>query len=126
MNITSLSQNKKELEFILNMIDLKFDFIGITESKIKTTNPAYNIDIDGCQYFSTPTEADKGGAILYINAKSRPKLDKMMYKSDYLGSVFLKFVIISCIYRQPSMDVREFNGEYLNPLMETLGAEDKK
>ena len=39
LNIASLSKNKDELETILNMIDLKFDVIGITETKIKSANP---------------------------------------------------------------------------------------
>ena len=38
LNIAPLSKNKEELETILNMIDLKFDAIGITETKLKLTN----------------------------------------------------------------------------------------
>ena len=36
LNIASLSKHKEELETILNMIDLKFDILGITETKIKS------------------------------------------------------------------------------------------
>ena len=65
LNIASLSKNKDKLETILNMIDLKFGVISITETKIKTTNPDTNIN--GYKCYSTPTEADKGGALLYID-----------------------------------------------------------
>ena len=47
LNIVSLSKNKDEFETILNMIDLKFGVIGITETKIKTTNPGIDTIING-------------------------------------------------------------------------------
>ena len=49
------------------MIGLKFGVIRISETKIKTTNPRIdtNINVDKC--YSTPMEADKGGALLYID-----------------------------------------------------------
>ena len=67
LNIASLSKNKDELETILNMIDLKFGVIGITETNIKTTNPGIDTKINGYKCYSTPMEADKGGAVLYID-----------------------------------------------------------
>ena len=59
-----------------------------------------------------PMEADKGGALLYIdehyNTKQLPNIDKIMYKSK--KSVFIeicsknkKNIIVGCIYRHPSM-----------------------
>ena len=57
----------------------------------------------------------------------------MMYKSKELESVFaeicnknMKNVIIGCIYRHPSMDLSEFNEEFLNPLMEKMSTDNKK
>ena len=89
-NILSLSKNKDELETILNMIGSKFGVIGITEAKIKTTNPVIDTNING---YSTPTNAEKGGALLYIdehyNVKPVPNIDKIMYKSKQLESVFI-------------------------------------
>ena len=106
------------------MIDLQFDCIGITETKLKTMNPISSIDIDRYNTFSTPTDAVKAGALLYIkkhfNVKTRPNLDKMMYKSKQLESVFIeicnknkKNIIVGCIYRHPVMDLDEFNNEKL-------------
>ena len=109
LNIASLSKNKDELETILDMIDLKFSVIGITETKIKTTNPIIDINVNGYKCYSIPTEADKGGALLYIdehyNSKPLPNIDKIMHKSKQLESVFVemcnknrKNIIVGCIY----------------------------
>ena len=66
------------------MIDFKFDFMGITETKLKATSKCY----------STPSETSKGGALLYIadqfNAKPLTKLNKIMYKSNMLESIFVE------------------------------------
>ena len=137
MNIASLSKNKDELETILNMTDLKFDVFGITETQIKVGKPSIDVNINGYKYYSTPTEADKGGALIYINdqynTKPLPNFDKIMYKSKQLESAFIEIVnknkkniLIGCIYRHPSMDLTEFNDNFLNPLMEKVAAEDKR
>ena len=117
LNIASLSKNKDELETIINMIDLKFGVIGINETRIKTTNPRIGTNINGYfKCYSSPTEADKGGALLCIdehnNTKQLPNIDKIMYKSKLLESVFIeifiknqKNIIVGCIYRHPSMDL---------------------
>ena len=113
LNIASLSKHKEELETILNMIDLKFDILGITETKIKSNiDPSFDTNMNGYKCYSTPTEAEKGGSIVYIadhfNTKPLQTLNKMMYKSKELESVFVeicnknkKNVIIGCIYRHP-------------------------
>ena len=136
LNIASLSKNKDKLETILNMIDLKFDVVGITENLIKVGKPSIDVNINGYKYYSTPTDADKGGALIYINdqcnTKPLPNFDKIMYKPKQLESVFIEIVnknkkniLIGCTYRHPSMDLTEFNDNFLNPLMEKVAAEDK-
>ena len=78
----------------------------------------------------------KGGALLYIddmyNVKSRKDLDKMVYKSDKLESVFVELVnkngkntIIGCIYRHPTMDIDEFNSRHLNMALNKIANENK-
>ena len=74
LNIASLSKHKEELETILNMIDLKFDILGITESKLKNNVESLtNININGYKYYSTPSQAEKGGALIYINEQLNTK-----------------------------------------------------
>ena len=95
LNIASLTKHKEELETILNMIDLNFDIIGLTETKLKKDVEAIiNTNIDGYNAFFTNTEAEKGGALIYIaehfNCKPLKALDKMMYKPKQLESVFIE------------------------------------
>ena len=46
LNISSLKKNKDELETFLNTIGFKFDFMGITETKLKaTSDPIFTINI---------------------------------------------------------------------------------
>ena len=137
LNIASLKKNKDELETVLNLVDLKFDVVGITETKLKSNiDPTFDININGYKSYSTPSEANKGGALLYIadqfNVKPLTNLNKIMYKSNQLESVFVeicnknkKNVIIGCIYRHPSMDLDEFNDDFFNLLLENI-ASDKK
>ena len=49
-----------------------------------------------------------------------------------MGSTFIEIInpkksniIIGCIYRQPNMDINEFNSDYLNPLLDKLSKEKK-
>ena len=82
----------------------------------------------------TPTEATKGGVLIYIkegiNYKPRPDLN--IYKTKELESYFIEVVnssgsnsIVGTVYRHPCMDPTTFNQEYLNPLMERLGKDNK-
>ena len=136
-NIASLSKHKEELEILLNIINFKFDIIGITESKIKKGfTPAFDIKLKGYNEYSTPTESDKGGVLLYISdhlySIPRKDLDSAIYKPYVLESKFReiinprkKNIIVGCIYRHPSMDLNEFNENYLHPLLEKLSVTNK-
>ena len=98
-NIASLSKHKQELEIILNILNFKFDVIGITESKIiKGITPVFDITLKGYNEYSTPTESDKGGALLYIaeHLYSIPRndLDSAIYKPYELESKFREIINI--------------------------------
>ena len=80
LNIASLGCHKEELEELLLILDLKFDIIGLSETKIlKDEAPTYDINLKGYNKFFTPTESSKGGTIIYfnenLNAKPRKDLD---------------------------------------------------
>ena len=68
MNIASLAKHKEELEIALNLLNYKFDIIGLTETKI-LKNHTSNVDLSltGYKHYHTATEASKGGSILYIS-----------------------------------------------------------
>ena len=135
LNIALLSKHKEELETLLTVLDYKFD--DKFEIKIiKNITPTYDINLKGYKHYYTPTESVKGGALIYINeqynSKPRKDLDTLAYKTDQLESIFVEIInpgkkntLIGCIYRHPSMDLKEFNDEILNPLMEELSLESK-
>ena len=78
LNIGSLGAHKDELESVLSMLNIKFDVIGISETKIrKNITPIYDLSIKGYKHFSTPTLASKGGVTLYVadNHDCKPRKD---------------------------------------------------
>ena len=97
LNIVSLAKNKNDLQTILSLLDYKFDIIGLTETKIiKDITPTFDMKMNGYKLFSTPTEAEKGGSIIYVaeeyNSKPRKDLDSLIYKSKELESVFIELI----------------------------------
>ena len=132
LNIASLTLHKEELDTILSMLDYEFDVIGITETKLmKNKIPKRNVNMNVYNKFDTPTETEKGGVILYVNkkltCKPRNDLDALLYKTGELESVFVEInntknmnIICGTIYRHPSMNLDEFNQNFLNPFMEKL------
>ena len=135
LNISSLPYNFDQLETLLTTLKVKFDILGITESRLKTgKQPINNIDLQGYVVESTPTDASCGGALLYINKNINYKLrkDLKIHKSKEVESIFIEIInkkerntIIGCIYRHPCMDAREFNDTFLQNTLEKLSYENK-
>ena len=137
LNIASLGLHKEELQTALSLINLEFDVIAITETKIKRgTAPIFDTALKGYTLFDTPTDCDKGGALLYIKeniiCERRKDLEKLVFKSCELESVFVevniadkKNKIYGCIYRHPSMDLDYFTKHYFEKLMNKLASENK-
>ena len=129
LNIASLGMHKDELEAALSLLDFEFDIIGITETKIKAgADPIFDPSLQGYNYYHTPTESTKGGALLYYKentiCKRREDLEKIMYKSKELESVFIEVLnegkknqIYACIYRHPCMDLEIFSEQYLSKVL---------
>ena len=98
MNIASISKYKEDLITVLSLLDFKFDFIGITESKIKKNSaPITYINTEGYNHYSLPTDGDKGGSLLDISdrfeSKPRNDLDKIMCKPKELESKFREIIL---------------------------------
>ena len=80
------------------------------------------------------TESAAGGTLLYISnhLSYKPRNDLCIYKSTELLSKFIKIlnpkktnVIAFCIYRHPQMDLNEFNGYYINNILDKLSKRNK-
>ena len=135
LNIASLPSHIDELRNLIVDIDIDIDVFGISESALNQSDSNHtNVDINGYVIEHTPSEARKGGALLYINSNNsyKTRKDLNIYKSKELESVFIEIInkrekntIVGCIYRHPSMSVTEFNNDYLMNLLEKINLEHK-
>ena len=137
LNIHSMEFHIDEFRIALELLNLTFDIICITESKIrKNVGPKTDISIVDYQTpVGTPTEATKGGVLIYVKngINFKPREDLNMYKSKELESYFIEAIndqgeniVIGSIYRHPCMDQSLFIDEYLQPLNDKLLNENKK
>ena len=112
LNIHSIQFHIEDLRIILQMLNFNFDIIAISESKLQVgIEPKVNINLSGFQNpISTPTEASKGGVLLYIanGINFKPRNDLKIYKSKELESAFVEIInpneansLIGVIYKHP-------------------------
>ena len=80
----------------------------------------------------TTTETSAGGTLLYIanHLSHKRRNDLNIYKKSELESTFIEIVnprksniIVGVIYRHPSMDLNDFNFNYLDKLLENISKE---
>ena len=115
LNFGSLPKQFDNFKYLINQLQIEFEFIGITESRlIKGISPTANINLKDYFIEDTPTESSAGGALLYVNKK-------YLYIPEII-SIFINQVniIIGDVYRNQSMDICTFNDHCLNPLLEKL------
>ena len=136
LNIHSVEAHIEELRIALQIINYEFDFICLTESKLKkNSEPKIDIKIPNYQCpIGTPTEATKGGVLIYakVGINVEPRDDLTIYKEKELESYFIEVInekcknsIVGVIYRHPCMDENIFVDEYLQPLIDKLQLENK-
>ena len=137
LNIHSIQFHIEDLRVMLQMLNFNFDIIAISESKLQVgVEPNVNINIEGFQEpISTPTEASKGGVLLYIanGINFKPRNDLKMYKSKELESAFIEIInpneansIVGVIYKHPCINGTIFNNDYLKPLLSKLSMQNNK
>ena len=135
LNIASLSFHIDELKLLINSLNIEPEVVAITETRLKCGRQSItDIELDGYSIEHSPTEANNGGALLYINSKNtyKKREDLQIYKPREIESVFVeiiypheKNILVGCIYRRPCMSIKEFNNSYLEVLLEKLILEKK-
>ena len=129
LNISSLSFYIQELATLISKHNLTFDIFGVSEAKLRLGKaPLDSVIIPGYNFEFTTTECSNGGTAIYIKKGLNYKLrkDLEIYKSKQLESTFIEVnlknekIVIDCIYRHPSMELSEFNSDYLTNLLDTL------
>ena len=135
INAWSLNKNFDDLQHLLSSTKTKFDIIAISETRITRQVSLLNdLNLNDYSFEFTPTETSAGGTLLYIanhlSYKCRNNLN--IYKKNELESTFIEIfnprksnIIMGVIYRHPSMDLTDFNCNYLNKLLENFSREQK-
>ena len=92
------------------------------------------MNLNNYSFEFTPTKTSAGGTLLYIANHLSYKCcnDLNIYKKSELESKFIEIVnprksniTVGIIYRHPSMDLNDFNCNYLNKLLENISKEQK-
>ena len=135
INACSLNKNFDDLQHLLSSTQKNFDIIAISETRVaKNISLLNNLNFNNCSFEFTPTETSAGGTLLYIaNHLSYNCLNDLnICKKNELGSTFIEIVnpkksnvIVGVIYRYPTMDITDFNCNYLNKLLENISKEQK-
>ena len=135
INACYLNKNFNELEYLLSCTNKNFDVIAMSETRIsKNISLPNNLTMNNFSFEFTPTESSAGGTLLYVanHLSYKPRLDLNIYKSNELESTFIEIlnpkksnIIIGCIYKHPSMDLNDFNTNYLNNLLDKVSKEQK-
>ena len=124
------------LFFIISWLALKkIDIIAISETRtIKQVSLLNNLNLNNYSFEFIPNETSAGGTHLYIGNHLSYKCcnDLNSYKKNELESTFIEIVnprksdiIVGVIYRHLSMDLTDFNCNYLNKLLENISKEHK-
>ena len=135
MNIWSLPYYFDNFQQLLLNLKIDFDIIDIAESRIKSKKaPASSIDLIKYNTEHTPTDAEKGGALLYISKQLNYKrrTDLQIAKSKQIESAAIEIIdkthkntIVICIYKHPNLSIADFNEGYLQHLLDKLSYERK-
>ena len=119
LNNSSLSSHINELKPLLSSVNLNFDIICITESRITKSNlPTSNMHISGYNIEQRPTESSACGTLIYIsqNLSYKNKPDLQIYHPKHLESTFTEILlpdkskfITGTVYKHPPMKPYSFN-----------------
>ena len=92
------------------------------------------MNLNNCSFELTPTETSAGGTLLFIanHLSYKCRNDLNISKKSEMESTFIEIfnptksnIIVGTIYRHPSMDLNDFNCNYLNKLSENISKEQK-
>ena len=132
-NIRSLSKHFDELHAQLNMLNIPFDIIGISESKQQVGKDfLMNIQMDGYSTYSQPSKSSCGGCVLYVNSRldHHVRDDLSVIEDDYetiwieINNHKSKNLLCCCLYRYPSSDITNFNN-HISSILQKVQKENK-
>ena len=135
INACSLNKNFDDPQLLLSCPKKNFDIIAISETGItKQESLLNNLNLNNYFFEFTPTGTSAGGTLLYIanHLSYKCRNDLNIYKKNELESTFIEIVnrkksniLVGVIYRHPSMDLADFDCNYLNKLLQNICKEQK-
>ena len=70
MNVCSLTKNFDDFNRLLNELNVSFDILAVTETRIKKgSSSPINLQLSNYSTEHTPTESSAGGTLLYISKR---------------------------------------------------------
>ena len=129
LHIISLRKNKQELEVLVN--DLKFDVLGLSETRLDENVQDRELRIDGYEIYRNDRDTSGGGvATMYVNRtlSHHRREDITDQKLEILGievtPKHATFVFL-CWYRPPTSDIDNCSFEALARIIRKIDAESK-
>ena len=114
MNVCSLNKNFDDFNILLSDLNVSFDILAITETRIKKDSSSpinlqlrYSIE-------HTPTKSSASGTLLYISKRRSYQLrndlklnDPGKIKATFIEIIYSKptNVIVGCIYKHPALPI---------------------
>ena len=136
MNVCSLTKNFDDFHILLSDLNVNFDILAITETRIKKdSSTPINLQLSNYSIEHTPTESSAGGTLLYINKRLSYQLrnDLRIYFESKIESTFIEIicsksanVIVGCIYKHPTLPINDFTNDFISPLLQKLQKESSK
>ena len=121
MNVCSLAKNFDDFNILLSDLNVTFDILEITETRIKKDSSSpINLQFNNYSTEHTPTESSAGGTLLYINKRLSYQLrnDLRLYDPRKIESTFIEIicskstnVIVGCIYKHPTLPINDFTND---------------
>ena len=129
LNIHSLQYHIVDLKILLSTLDYDFDILAISETKLRKGSESTKcIDIPNYHCEHTPTEANKGGTLIYISNKLnyKPRTDLQIYEKTFIEIINAKGknTIVGCVYKHHNISQEEFMDSF-NPLLTKVNKENK-
>ena len=131
-NLRSLSAHLDELQLLLTALKMKFDIIGISETKEQAHGFLNNVNFNGYIIHSQHSKCSAGGVALYVKSTLDYMLrdDLSVIENEYetlwveIKNSKSQNVLCCCAYRHPNTDVKKFN-EYVDQTMNKISKENK-
>ena len=136
MNSCSLTKDFHDFNILLNELNVNFDIVAITVSRIKKySSSPVNLHLDNYSIEQTPAETSAGGTFLDINKRLSVQLrnDLKLYHLGKIKSTFIEIIcskstnlIVGCIYKHPTFQINDFKSDFISPLLLKIQKESSK